>query len=176
MDGLSQEQDITDTDCGRTILPQRQTTRRITNEGTAMTTMAETDVVVTGGVDTHFDVYVAAALDGIGGQLGVKDFPTTPAGYRPLLEWLASFCTVVQVGVEGTGSYGAGLARYLTAEGIEVVEVDLPCPDDDRVRHQITAPRQGSYSSALRAAQSTLSTSMVMARRGGRETAGSSPG
>lgn len=71
-------------------------------------------------------MHVAAALDGIGGQLGVKSFPTTPAGYRRLLAWLASFGTVARVGVEGTGSYGAGLARYLAAEGVEVVEVDRP--------------------------------------------------
>jgi transposase len=74
-------------------------------KATAMTTMAQTAVVVTGGVDTHLDVHVAAAPDGIGGQLGVKSLPTTPAGYRCLLEWLASFGTIVRVGVEATGSY-----------------------------------------------------------------------
>jgi hypothetical protein len=61
------------------------------NEATAMTTMAQTSVVVTGGVEAHLDVHLAAAPDGIGGQPRVKDFPTTPAGYRRLLEgWQAS--------------------------------------------------------------------------------------
>ncbi len=59
---------------------------------------------VTGGVDTHLDVNVAAALDAIGGLLGVAEFPTTPAGHRCLAEFLASFGTLTRVGVEGTGS------------------------------------------------------------------------
>ena len=69
---------------------------------------------------------MAAALDGIGGLLGVEQFTTTPAGNRQLLAWLAGFGTVVRVGVEGTGSYGASLARYLRRAGVEVVEVDRP--------------------------------------------------
>lgn len=79
---------------------------------------------VTGGVDTHLDVHVAAALDEIGGLLGVESFPTTVAGYRSLLDWLASFGTVELVGIEGTGSYGAGLARFVAAAGVGVVEVN----------------------------------------------------
>src|SRR5215467_316754 len=81
---------------------------------------------VTGGVDTHLDVNVAAALDGIGGLLAVAEFPTTSAGHRELLGWLAGFGPVARVGVEGTGSYGAGVARFLRAAGIAVVEVDRP--------------------------------------------------
>ena len=81
---------------------------------------------VTGGVDTHLDVNVAAALDAIGGLLGVAEFPTTPAGHRRLAKFLASFGTLTRVGVEGTGSYGAGLSRYLRGSGVEVVEVDRP--------------------------------------------------
>jgi transposase len=46
--------------------------------------------VVAGGVDTHLEVHVAAALDSIGGLLGVESFPTTPAGYRALSDWLAA--------------------------------------------------------------------------------------
>ena len=56
-----------------------------------MTTMALTDVVVTGGVDTHQDQHVAAALDQLGRVLGTQSFPTTVAGYRQLLGWLSSF-------------------------------------------------------------------------------------
>lgn len=81
---------------------------------------------VTGGVDTHLDVHVAAALDAIGGLLGVESFEATAAGEDKLACWLASFGPVVRVGVEGTGSYGAGLARHLAAGGVEVVEVDRP--------------------------------------------------
>jgi transposase len=61
---------------------------------------------------THADTHVAAALDPVGGLLGVREFPATVAGYGGLLDWLAGFGTVCLVGVEGTGSYGAGLARH----------------------------------------------------------------
>ena len=81
---------------------------------------------ITGGVDTHLDVHVAAVLDEHGGLVGTAAFETTPAGYRELLGWLASWGEVVLVGVEGTGSYGAGLTRYLQAAGVMVVEVDRP--------------------------------------------------
>jgi transposase len=81
---------------------------------------------ITGGVDTHLDVHVAAALDGIGGLLGTRSFPTTPAGYRQLLCWLQTFGPLEQVGVEGTSSYGAGLTRCLQQAGVVVVEVDRP--------------------------------------------------
>ena len=57
-------------------------------------------------MDTHADVHVAAALDPIGGLLGVREFPATPAGYARLLDWLAGLGTVGLVGIEGTGSYG----------------------------------------------------------------------
>jgi transposase len=81
---------------------------------------------VTGGVDTHLDLNVAAALDPVGGLLEVAEFPATSGGHRRLLGWLSGFGPVARVGVEGTGSYGAGLARYLRAAGVEVVEVDRP--------------------------------------------------
>jgi transposase len=69
---------------------------------------------------------VAAALDPVGGLLGVAEFPTTSAGHRDLLGWLSGFGPVARAGVEGTGSYGAGLARFLRAAGVQVVEVDRP--------------------------------------------------
>ena len=106
---------------------------------------------ITGGVDTHADVHVAAALDPIGGLLGVEEFPATPAGYARLLGWLGGFGTVCLVGIEGTGSYGAGLARHVAAAGVRVVEVDRSDRQDRR--------RQGKSDpldavSAARAAQS----------------------
>jgi transposase len=81
---------------------------------------------ITGGVDTHLDVHVAAALDDHGGLLGTASFATTPVGYRELADWLMSFGEIVVVGVEGTGSYGAGLTRHLLERGVQVVEVDRP--------------------------------------------------
>ena len=60
----------------------------------------------------------------VGGLLGTREFPATAAGYASLLGWLGKFGDVALVGVEGTGSYGAGLARYLAAHGVRVVEVD----------------------------------------------------
>jgi len=77
-------------------------------------------------LDTHADVHVAAALDENGGLLGIESFPTDTAGYRRLVEWLTSFGPVIRVGVEGTGSYGVGLARHLQDVGVVVVEVDRP--------------------------------------------------
>jgi transposase len=96
-----------------------------TKEGTALTTV-DTSRPVTGGVDTHLDINVAAALDAIGGLLGVAEFPTSLAGHDELLGWLLDFGPVARVGVEGTGAYGAGLARFLRGSGVEVVEVDRP--------------------------------------------------
>jgi transposase len=114
-------------------------------------TIVEDTRAITGGVDTHADMHVAAALDPIGGLLGVEEFPVTPAGYARLLGWLGGFGTVALVGIEGTGSYGAGLARHITAAGVRVVEVDRSDRQDRR--------RQGKSDpldavSAARAAQS----------------------
>jgi transposase len=91
-----------------------------------MTTLASARIAVIGGVDTHADVHVAAVCDQLGGVLGTRSFPTTSTGYRGLLRFLASFGDLEAVGVEGTGSYGSGLARYLADEGVRVVEVNRP--------------------------------------------------
>jgi transposase len=81
---------------------------------------------ITGGVDTHLDVHVAAALDANGGTLGVASFRTTSDGFAELHAWLVGFGPLGRVGVEGTGAYGAGLARFLRAAGELVIEVDRP--------------------------------------------------
>jgi transposase len=78
------------------------------------------------GVDTHLDFHVAVVLDHLGRRLGESKAPTTVRGYRNLLSWAEGFGPVRCAGVEGTGSYGAGLARHLTAAGIAVVEVERP--------------------------------------------------
>ena len=114
-------------------------------------TIVEERPVITGGVDTHSEVHVAAALDPIGGLLGVREFPATAAGYAGLLDWLTEFGDIAVVGVEGTGSYGAGLARYLAVAGIQVVEVDR-ADRQDRRRQGKSDPLDAV--SAARAAQS----------------------
>ena len=78
------------------------------------------------GIDTHLEVHVAVALDGLGRRLGELNVPTTVKGYQKLLHWAEGFGPVCCAGVEGTGSYGAGLARHLKAAGISVMEVERP--------------------------------------------------
>ena len=89
-------------------------------------TIVENPAAVVGGIDTHLDVHVAAVVNHVGGVLGVESFRTTRVGYRQLVSWLRSHGELALVGVEGTGSYGVGVARYLAGEGIDVVEVDRP--------------------------------------------------
>jgi transposase len=95
-------------------------------------TMAILDV--TGGVDTHSNTHHAAAIDQVGGLLGTREFPANPVGYAQLRDWLESFWTVARVGVEGTGSYGAGLMRFLRRGHVEVIEVNRPDRRSRRVR------------------------------------------
>ncbi|MEV4252760.1 IS110 family transposase [Spirillospora sp. NPDC049652] len=82
------------------------------------------DVLV--GVDTHKDVHVAAVVTVLGAVLGSRSFAATADGYRQLVAWARSFGVLRRAGVECTGSYGAALARYLHAEGLEVIEVNQP--------------------------------------------------
>lgn len=88
--------------------------------------MTDPNETVTGGVDTHKDAHVAAALDPVGRVLGTESFPATAAGYRDLLRWLRGFGQLGKVGVEGTGAWGAGLTRHLRDHDVEVVEVTRP--------------------------------------------------
>src|SRR5450755_529840 len=113
-------------------------------------TIVETRAV-TGGVDTHADTHMAAALDPVGGLLGVQEFPATAAGYGRLLDWLGGFGVVCLVGIEGTGSYGAGLARHMAAAGVRVAGVDRS-DRQDRRRAGKSDPLDAV--SAARAAQS----------------------
>lgn len=90
---------------------------------------------VVGGVDTHKHTHHAAVLDAHTGKLlAEREFPATRAGYRQLLSWLRSYGIVVKAGLEGTGSYGAGLQRYLQAHGVTVIEVSRPNRQDRRAR------------------------------------------
>jgi transposase len=78
------------------------------------------------GVDTHGETHHAALVDHLGRHLGDAEFAVTPAGYRGLLAWAQRHGAIVRAGVEGTGSYGAGLARYLHGAGVVVIEVNRP--------------------------------------------------
>lgn len=86
----------------------------------------QASMMVVGGVDTHADAHTVAALDELGRRLGCAVFPATRAGYGALTEWLAGHGPISAVGVEGTGSYGVGLTRWLSARQIKVVEVNRP--------------------------------------------------
>jgi transposase len=98
-----------------------------------MNTVPHDERLVTLGVDTHADVHVAVALDHLGGMLGAIEIPTTRTGFQQLLEWASVLGVIDRVGIEGTGSYGAGLFRWLRARGITVIEVDRP---DRKLRRQ----------------------------------------
>ncbi|MFF5250428.1 IS110 family transposase [Streptosporangium sp. NPDC000095] len=81
---------------------------------------------IVGGVDTHADTHHAAVELMNGGRIADAQFPATADGYAQLLVWMRSYGRLHAVGVEGTGSYGAGLARYLRGHGVHVVEVNRP--------------------------------------------------
>ena len=79
---------------------------------------------ITLGVDIHKDFHVA--LDGLCSRLGTLSIPTTRSGYEKLAEWANGFGPLEGVGIEGTGSFGAGLTRFLRSEGTRIFEVDRP--------------------------------------------------
>src|SRR5215213_539653 len=94
------------------------------------------EVRVTVGVDTHTDQHVGVALDQFGRRLGTRSVPTTPAGFAALLAWARDFGAIEQIGIEGTGSSGAGLTRWLRARGLAVVEVERPHRHDRQARRR----------------------------------------
>ena len=118
---------------------------------------------VVGGVDTHADVHVAAVVDTAGRILATAEFAATTAGYRQLLAWLGRHGVVVRVGVEGTGSWGAGLARYLAEQEVEVVEVDRP---NRQARRQQGKSDPVDAEAAARAALNGTATTRPKARTG----------
>ena len=125
-----------------------------------MTTIARG---ITGGVDTHLDTHVAAALDERGALLGVQSFAATGAGYKELQLWLEGFGTIELVGIEGTGSYGAGLTRHLLGHQVSVVEVDRP----NRQRRRRTGKSDPEDAvAAARAAQGGDATGSAKTRDG----------
>lgn len=100
----------------------------------AETESKPSSLTVVGGVDTHADSHTVAVVDQVGRRLGCAVFPANRAGYRALANWLVGHGVISAVGVEGTGSYGAGLTRWLSAHQIKVVEVNRPNRADRRRR------------------------------------------
>jgi transposase len=115
-------------------------TNPIDTEGSSMMTVTTSQAAgadkqdVVGGVDTHADTIHAAAIDTVGRSLGDAEFPTTPAGYARALAFLASFGSLVLIGIEGTSSYGSGIARAAVGAGIPVREVTRPDRAHRRMR------------------------------------------
>src|ERR687897_709329 len=113
----------------------------------------DTLVEVILGVDTHLDFHVAVAVDHLGRRLGESSVPTTVKGYKELLCWAEGFGPLRCAGVEGTSSYGAGLARHLRTMGIEVLEVERP---KHRRRSSRSNVEKSDPSDAERAARAVL--------------------
>jgi transposase len=93
-----------------------------------MTTTSVQARIVVAGVDTHADTHNVTVLGIRGDWLGNKEFPTTLAGCADLLAFVAGFGVIDKFGIELTGSYGAGLTRYLIGQSVEVIDIDIPHP------------------------------------------------
>ena len=91
-----------------------------------MESMPAPESAVTVGVDTHLDQHVAAVVDQTGRLCGTQTFAASTRGYVAQVTWAERLGAVERIGVEGTGTYGAGLARFVRAYGLEVVEVNRP--------------------------------------------------
>ena len=99
-----------------------------------MSSMALDRPAVIVGVDTHKDEHYAVVLNALGGRLGELTLTANPDGYAALLSWVKQFGLVLRSGVEGTGSYGSGLARFLRRQGETVIEVSRPPRKGERRR------------------------------------------
>ena len=89
---------------------------------------------IVGGVDTHKDLHVAAIVDEKDRIIGTRSFATTRQGYRQMLAWMRSFGELQRIGIESTGSYGAGLLRFMQQANVTVLEVTTPDKQDRRRR------------------------------------------
>ena len=108
------------------------------------------------GVDTHLDSHVAHANDQLGRRVGTRSVPTTPTGYQDLLAWARGLGQPIAWGVEGTGSYGAALARFLAANGQVVVEVNRPDRQARRRRGKSDPTDAEAAARAVQAGQATV--------------------
>ncbi|MGO1057477.1 IS110 family transposase [Crossiella sp. CA198] len=122
---------------------------------------------ITLGVDTHLEFHVAAAQDSLGRLLGTLKFPATHAGFEQVWDWATAFGPLTLAGVEGTGSYGATLTRFLTEQGVDVVEVNRP----NRVQRRLHGKSDAADAiNAAGAAQSGRATAAPKPRGGPVET------
>jgi transposase len=111
---------------------------------------------ITVGVDTHLDSHVAHANDQLGRRVGTRSVPTTPTGYQDLLAWAGGLGQPIAWGVEGTGSYGAALARFLATGGQVVVEVNRPDGQARRRRGKSDPTDAEAAARAVQAGQATV--------------------
>ena len=118
-----------------------------------MSEIARADIII--GVDTHKHVHAAVAIDALGARLGATTIPVGGQGYRTLETWARSLGPIRAFGVEGTGSYGAGLSRFLREQGHAVLEVNRP---DRRLRHRKGKSDPLDAESAARAVLSNQAT------------------
>lgn len=128
-----------------------------------MTTIADEQCRVTVGIDTHGEVHVAAVLDERGRLLATESFVTTSSGHRRLERWALRFGVIDVVGIEGTGAWGAGIARHLSAAGYRVVEVDRP---DRKTRRQRGKSDTIDAEAAARAVQAGTASGTPKSRSG----------
>jgi transposase len=118
---------------------------------------------VTVGVDTHADTHVAAVVDQTGRPLGSASFPVSTRGYVALVNWAERLGPVAKIGIEGTGTDGAGLARFVRAYGLEVIEVDRP---DRRTRRCLGKSDPIDAQAAARATLAGVATTTPKTREG----------
>ena len=128
-----------------------------------MESMPAPTAPVTVGVDTHLDLHVAAVLDHTGRLLATQAFPASTRGYVALVTWAERFGPVERIGVEGTGTYGAGLARFVRAYGLEAVEVNRP---DRSLRRRQGKSDPIDAQAAARATQAGVATTAPKTREG----------
>lgn len=136
-------------------------------KGPAMPTMTEPGRGVTLGIDTHADNHVGAVLDPLGRILATEEFTANTDGYEALLAWSSGFGPINAAGIEGTGSWGSGLARYLANQGVKCVEVNRPNRQHRR-RHGKSDTADAV--AAARAVQSEQATGLPRGHNGNAES------
>jgi transposase len=118
------------------------------------------------GVDTHLDTHVGAVISDTGKLLGTLAVPIDSAGYLKLLTWANSHGRLRRAGVEGTGTYGAGLASVLRDHEIDVMEVNRP----DRAKRRLQGKSDPTDAeSAARAVLSGSAAAIPKAQSGAAE-------
>ena len=115
------------------------------------------------GVDTHKDFHHAAVINHVGKSITDRKFDATAAGYVELITWATGLGRIGRAGVEGTGSYGAGLTRELTRRGITVIDVIAP---DKQLRRLRGKTDQIDAYNAARAVLNELATAVPKTQDG----------